>query len=77
MTEKLSDPKLKTTLFAPTNDAFAAYLAANGLTAEQLLASPDLKWILKQHFVKNAAVKVRRKGGERGGEREKLSLIHI
>lgn len=57
LTEKLSDPKLKTTLFAPTNDAFAAYLSANNLTAAQLLASPDLKWILKNHFVKKAAIK--------------------
>jgi uncharacterized surface protein with fasciclin (FAS1) repeats len=60
LTEKLSDPKLKTTLFAPTDDAFAAYLSANNLTAAQLLASPDLKWILKNHFVKKAAIKVRR-----------------
>lgn len=57
LTEKLSNSTLTTTLFAPTNDAFDAYLKANGLTADQLLASPDLKWILKQHFVKKAAVK--------------------
>ena len=57
LTEKLSNSTIKTTLFAPTNDAFAAYLAKNNLTADQLLASPDLKWILKQHFVKKAALK--------------------
>ena len=80
LTEKLSDPKLKTTLFAPTDDAFAAYLSANNLTAAQLLASPDLKWILKNHFVKKAAIKVRgaewRGMVEKEGKRKRfLSLV--
>lgn len=39
------------TVFAPTNDAFAAALAELGLTAEQLLASPDLAAILTYHVV--------------------------
>ncbi len=39
------------TVFAPTNDAFAAALAELGLTAEQLLASPDLAAILTYHAV--------------------------
>ena len=60
LTKKLSNSKLVTTLFAPTNDAFAAYLSKNKLTTEQLLASPDLKWILKQHLVRKAAIKVSR-----------------
>ena len=72
LTEKLSNSTIVTTVFAPTNDAFAAYLAKNNLTAEQLLASPDLKWILKQHFVKKAALKVSRAGDRFGGvERER------
>ena len=45
------------TVFAPTNAAFDKYLKANSLTAEQLLASPDLKGILKQHIVKNVTAK--------------------
>jgi transforming growth factor-beta-induced protein len=39
------------TVFAPTNDAFAAALEALGITAEQLLASPDLASILTYHVV--------------------------
>jgi transforming growth factor-beta-induced protein len=39
------------TVFAPTNDAFAAALEALGITAEELLASPDLGAILTYHVV--------------------------
>lgn len=39
------------TVFAPTNDAFAAALEALGITAEELLASPDLAGILTYHVV--------------------------
>jgi len=39
------------TVFAPTDDAFAAALEALGLTAEELLASPDLGDILTYHVV--------------------------
>ena len=39
------------TVFAPTDDAFAAALEALGLTAEELLASPDLAGILTYHVV--------------------------
>ncbi len=39
------------TVFAPTEDAFAAALDALGLTAEELLASPDLAGILTYHVV--------------------------
>jgi transforming growth factor-beta-induced protein len=39
------------TVFAPTNDAFVAALEALGITAEQLLASPDLASILTYHVV--------------------------
>ena len=39
------------TVFAPTDDAFAAALDALGLTAEELLASPDLGSILNYHVV--------------------------
>lgn len=39
------------TVFAPTDDAFAAALEALDLTAEELLASPDLADILTFHVV--------------------------
>jgi len=39
------------TVFAPTNDAFEDFLTANGLTADQLLANPDLANILSYHVV--------------------------
>ena len=39
------------TVFAPTNDAFAAALAALEISAEELLASPDLGAILTYHVV--------------------------
>jgi|GEM_PF-288909 len=39
------------TVFAPTDDAFNAYLSANGITANDLLNSPDLAEILQYHVV--------------------------
>jgi transforming growth factor-beta-induced protein len=39
------------TVFAPTNDAFAAALEALGITAEELLASDGLAGILTYHVV--------------------------
>lgn len=39
------------TVFAPTNEAFAAALEALGITADELLASPDLAGILTYHVV--------------------------
>lgn len=39
------------TVFAPTDEAMLAFLAANGLTAEELLQSPDLASILSYHVV--------------------------
>ncbi len=39
------------TVFAPTDDAFAAALADLGLTAEELLASDDLAAILTYHVI--------------------------
>jgi|FLYL01.1.fsa_nt_gi uncharacterized surface protein with fasciclin (FAS1) repeats len=39
------------TVFAPTDEAFAAALEALGLTAEELLASEDLGSILTYHVV--------------------------
>ena len=39
------------TVFAPTDDAFAKALEALGLTAEELLASPDLAGILTYHVI--------------------------
>jgi len=39
------------TVFAPTDEAFAAALEALGLTVEELLASPDLGAILTYHVL--------------------------
>ncbi len=39
------------TVFAPTDDAFAALLTELGITAEELLANPDLASILLYHVV--------------------------
>ncbi len=39
------------TVFAPTDDAFAALLADLGISAEDLLANPDLKNILLYHVL--------------------------
>lgn len=39
------------TVFAPTDDAMTAFLTDNGLTAEELLQSPDLASILSYHVV--------------------------
>lgn len=39
------------TVFAPTDDAFAAALTELGITAEELLANPDLGGILTYHVV--------------------------
>ncbi len=51
--DSCDDPK--TTVFAPTNDAFAAALASLGLTAEQLLADTDLLTsVLTYHVVSGA-----------------------
>ena len=54
LADKLSKGNMSITLFAPTNTAFDKYLASKNKTAAQLLASPSLKWILKQHIVKGA-----------------------
>jgi transforming growth factor-beta-induced protein len=50
LVETLSGPG-PFTVFAPTNDAFAALLAELGITAEELLNSPDLASILTYHVV--------------------------
>jgi uncharacterized surface protein with fasciclin (FAS1) repeats len=39
------------TLFAPTDDAFASLLANLNITADQLLANPDLSKILLYHVL--------------------------
>ncbi len=44
------------TVFAPTDEAFAAYLEKTGLTAEQLLASDQLAAILQYHVVPAAVL---------------------
>ena len=47
----VADETADLTVFAPTNDAFGAALAALGLTAGELLASDDLSDILLYHVV--------------------------
>lgn len=49
--EALADAQASLTVFAPTNAAFEAALAATGLTAEELLASEALTDILLYHVV--------------------------
>ncbi len=51
LVDALADPDAELTLFAPTDDAFAAALEALGITAEELLASEDLASILLYHVV--------------------------
>jgi uncharacterized surface protein with fasciclin (FAS1) repeats len=46
-----ADPNATLTVFAPTDAAFADLLAAEGLTAGQLLADPNLPMILSQHIL--------------------------
>ena len=47
----LTDPLAEYTVFAPTDAAFTAFLTANGITAAELLALPDLANILLHHVV--------------------------
>eukprot|EP00310_Coccolithus_braarudii_P012733 CAMPEP_0183337014 /NCGR_PEP_ID=MMETSP0164_2-20130417/4823_1 /TAXON_ID=221442 /ORGANISM="Coccolithus pelagicus ssp braarudi, Strain PLY182g" /LENGTH=388 /DNA_ID=CAMNT_0025506651 /DNA_START=95 /DNA_END=1261 /DNA_ORIENTATION=- len=47
----LNASRAKLTLFAPTNDAFAAFLEKKGLTAEEALALPNLGQILRGHLL--------------------------
>ena len=50
--DALADPDATLTVFAPTNDAFAAALDALGLTAEELLADTEtLTTILTYHVL--------------------------
>ncbi|KAG2488540.1 hypothetical protein HYH03_012859 [Edaphochlamys debaryana] len=52
LAQTLSDPKLRVTVFAPTNDAFTATLTALGISASALLDNPTLLGdILRYHVV--------------------------
>lgn len=51
LTETLADLEKEYTVFAPTNDAFADYLALANISAADLLASPALSDILLYHVV--------------------------
>jgi uncharacterized surface protein with fasciclin (FAS1) repeats len=52
LTDALADPNATLTVFAPTNEAFAAALDALGLTAEELLADTEtLTAILTYHVL--------------------------
>jgi len=55
------------TVFAPTDAAFAALLKDLGVTAEQLLANPDLKNILLYHVVAGTAMSSSLKDGQQVG----------
>jgi uncharacterized surface protein with fasciclin (FAS1) repeats len=52
----LADASGKFTVFAPTDDAFAALLADLGISAAELLASPDLSDILLYHVISGVEV---------------------
>lgn len=51
LTGNLANAEGEFTVFAPTNAAFERFLTDNGLTAEALLASPNLLQILSYHVV--------------------------
>jgi uncharacterized surface protein with fasciclin (FAS1) repeats len=52
----LADEDGKFTVFAPTDDAFDTFLATAGISAADLLASPDLADILLYHVINGAEV---------------------
>ena len=52
----LADTEETFTVFAPTDAAVEAFLNEEGLTADQLLASPDLSDILLYHVISGAEV---------------------
>jgi transforming growth factor-beta-induced protein len=52
----LTDPFSKLTVFAPTDVAFTAALAAMNISAADLLASPDLGYILLYHVIGSEAL---------------------
>lgn len=52
------------TVFAPTDDAFAALLKQLGVTAQELLDRPDLKSILLYHVVPGTAMSSSLKNGQ-------------
>ena len=54
LVEALNNPDDELTVFAPTDEAFAAALEALGITAEELLASENLASILLYHVAPGA-----------------------
>ena len=54
LNDTLSSLSSPATLFAPTNTAFADFLAAANLTVEQALASPSTQLVLLSHVVPGA-----------------------
>jgi len=52
----LDDPDASFTVFAPTDEAFAVLLEDLGVSAEELLADPDLSDILLYHLVEGSAL---------------------
>lgn len=56
LAEALIDENLVATAFAPSNDAFASFLSAYDITADQLIAQPDLaSLVLSYHLVPGVA----------------------
>jgi uncharacterized surface protein with fasciclin (FAS1) repeats len=51
LTSVIADPNLAYTVFAPTDEAFTNALTALNLTAEEVLASPELTPILQNHLL--------------------------
>jgi len=60
----LSNPFAKLTVFAPTNTAFANALTALGISANDLLNSPDLANILTYHVLGSAVLSDSIKNGQ-------------
>ena len=56
LVDTLADVDGSFTVFAPSDEAFAAFLESAGLTADELLASPDLEDILLYHVVVDSVI---------------------
>ncbi len=77
--ETLDDLDATFTLFAPDNDAFAAFLTNENITAEELLASENLADILLYHVIPNDAILAAEAIGSAGNQvvTANMDSIHL
>ena len=52
ITDALTDPNVRYTLLAPTNESFASFLSANGFANLEAVPVPALKQLLEAHLLK-------------------------